>query len=303
MISFARLYRPGVVVSIAGQIISALAIPGVVAPRVTFRCSRSMSSTPDSAAITVFGLSPEQRAAIGKLWAETARAKITIAAGYEGITTSLFVGDARTMQPSMKAGPEYMTVINADDGGDLLADAPIPGALASTAGLTAQQMIDVALRCFELHAATTGDLPIVAHPSVAETIGTASPSATTLFYSSVAVGKARDLLDEAARTLGCRWWIRDSQLYMVRRGVPADKLAIVLQRDHWLDEPSEDGNGMVRLSTFLDPNITPGRQLVLVGRVAPGKPETFRVEAADYTGDTEGGAPHRVDCDLRRLLG
>lgn len=304
MISFPRLYRPACGVTIAGQAITALGLPGVVSPRVAFRVRRTMTPTPDTADVSVYGLSPERRLAIQSLWSELGRAKVLIASGYEGITAQLFAGDARSLRASVRAGADFATICTADDAGDALADTTIT---LSTAGLTVQNMIDLALAALArgtgpVAGGTPGEV-VVAHPSVAATIATATPGSTTLFYSAVSIGKATDLLHEAARILGCRWWIRDSQLFMARRGVPTDGLAILLPRSHWLDEPTEDGKGLVRVSTLLDPNIVPGRQLQLVGRLALADVETFRVETCEYSGDTDSGAPFRVDCEARRLLG
>lgn len=302
MIPFPRLYRPACTVSIAGQSVVALGVPPTVAPRVAFRVRRTLASTPDTAHVSVYGLEETRRAALGAVWHELGRAKVLLASGYDGVVGSLFAGDARELHPTVTIGPELATMVIADDGGDVLADATIPSGLSSTAGITARQMIDVALACFAAKAAETGDTPIAAHPSVDAAVASATPGASTAFYASVSVGKAKDLLDEAARTLGVRWWVRDGLLYMARRGIPTDGLAVALPRAYWLDEPTEDGKGLVRVPTFLDPNIVPGRQIQLLGRVSPFSVEFFRAETCEYAGDTDSGAPFSVSCELRRIV-
>jgi hypothetical protein len=296
VISFARLYKPACGVTIAGFPVTSLGIPGVVDARIAFRVRRSLSSTPDSAQVTVWGLDPTQRLAMQTVWSELGKAKLLIASGYDGVTAQLFAGDVRTLKASVRIGPEWATTVTGDDGGDALADATIT---VSTAGLNAQNMIDLALAALTLADPVS---PIVAHPSVAATIASATPGSTTLFYGSVSVGKAKDLLDEAARTLGARWWIRDGQLFMLRRRAPVPGPAILLPRTHWLDEPSEDGNGLISVSTYLDPNITPGCQIMLVGRTALADREACRVEACEYTGDNDSASPFRCDLEARRLL-
>ena len=299
MITIPRLFRPAVSLIVAGQPVAALNLPGVQAPRVAFRVVRTMTPTPDNGTVTVWGLDQSRRVAMQQIWSELGRATLEIATGYDNVIKRLFLGDVRSLRASVVERPEIMTIASADDGGDAITDATIPSGLSSTAAISAKQMIDLALAVMNA-AATT---PIVASPSVAAALAAVRPEATTLFYTAVSVGKATDLLNEAARTLGVRWWIRDAQLFMVARRAPVDGFAIVLPRTHWLSEPDEDGAGLVRVATFLDPNLVPGRQVVLVGRDVPGVQEPFRIEAAEYSGDTRGGAPFRADLVLRRPLG
>lgn len=306
MITFPRIWRPAVRVILAGQPIEALGIPLVPAPRVAFRVVRTMTSTPDSASVAVYGLDIPRRQAMQTIWSEIGAAQLRVSSGYSGVAINLFAGDVRSLSSKLE-GSDYVTRATADDGGDAITDAAIPPGFTSTAGVAAPKMIEIALACINSPAAYVPPaapplIPITPHPSVAAAIATMTPEASTLFYTSVRVGKARDLLDEAARIIGARWWIRDSQLYMAKRKLPTDGLSIVLPRTHWLSEPAEDAGGTVKVATFLDPNLAPGRQCVLVGRVAPGVPEPYRIEAGEYTGDTESGEPFRADLVLRRII-
>lgn len=309
MITFPRLFKPAVLVTIAGQPVSSVQTMLFAAPRVAFRVTRSMTSTPDTGSVAVYGLAPERRTAMQAIWTELGTAGLTLASGYDGITLRLFSGDVRTLQASVYENAEFVTRATADDAGDALTDAVVPPGLASTAGVSVSEMIQLAIACINAPAAYVPpahppEVPLVAHPSVAAVIANANPAALTLFYTSVSVGKARDLLNEAARILGVRWWIRESLLYMTRRQLPIDGLAVALPRSHWLSEPSEDGLGTIRVSTFLDPNLAPGRQVALVGRIANDTSvEMMRIEAGEYTGDTDSGAPFRADLVLRRLVG
>lgn len=306
MITFPRIFRPAVRVMLAGQPIESLGLPGLPSPRVSFRVARTMTSTPDSASVAIYGLDIPRRQAMQAIWTELGRAELTLGSGYSGVAINLFRGDVRSLS-SMLEGAETVTHATADDAGDAITDAAIPPQYTSTAGTSAPTMISIALECINSPAAYVPPagpplIPITPHPSVAAAIATMNPAALTLFYTSVRIGKARDLLDEAARIVGCRWFIRDSQLYFAKRKLPTDGLAIVLPRTHWLAEPAEDAGGTIKLATFLDPNLAPGRQCVLVGRVAPGVPEPYRIETGEYTGDTHSGSPFRADLVLRRII-
>lgn len=306
MITFPRIFRPAVRVILAGQPVESLGLPLVPSARVSFRVARTMTSTPDSAEVAIYGLDLPRRAAMQAIWTELGAAQLRVSSGYMGVAINLFAGDVRSLSSKLE-GADYVTHATADDGGDAITDAAIPAQFSSTAGVDAPTMITIALACINSPAAYVPPaapplIPITPHPSVAAAIATMNPAALTLFYTSVRIGKARDLLDEAARIIGARWWIRDSQLYMAKRKLPTDGLAIVLPRTHWLSEPAEDAGGMVKVATFLDPNLVPGRQCVLVGRVAPGVPEPYRIEAGEYTGDTHGSEPFRADLVLRRMV-
>lgn len=293
MITFARIYKPSAILTLSGQVITSIAIPGVATLRVQFQIQRTMTPSPDTATATVWGLDPIRATAMRALFAELGRDKLTIASGYDGITSHIFAGDVRSIR-RVQSGGDVGLVVTADDAGDALADATIS---LSTAGLTAQNLIDYAL----LALAAAG-APVVAHPSVAAAVGLATPSSTVSLFSSVHVGKVSDLLTEAARVLGCRWWIRDNQLFMAARGLPTDGMGVFLPRTHWLSEPADDGSGLVRMSTFLDPNIVPGRQVSIQGRLSPLGIEPMRVESAAYTADSEGSSPWSVEVACRRIL-
>lgn len=288
-----RLYKPGAVVTLGGVTITSLAdLPGVrkEGPRLVFVVRRSMTSTPDSASLELHGLSAERRKLMSSQWSLTGSAKLSIQTGYGKTMRHLFTGDVRTLAaPERGRSPVTVT---ADDGGDPITEAPIQ---VSTIGLTASNMVDLALLAF----ATRADLPITKHPSTDAVLASAPTSPS--IYNTVMVGKAAQLLDEAARIVGARWWVRDSLLFMARRGFPTDNVAVRLPRTHWLTEPHEDRNGLVRLSTFLDPRITPGRQLAVEGRTTPVSVEFLRAESCTYSADQGAAVPWSVDLTARRI--
>jgi len=302
MITFPRYFKPSCLITISGFVIDAAiaAALGIPAPRVVFSIRRSMTPTPDTCSLTVYGLAPERAVAMLTLFAEIGRAPMTLAIGYDGITGLAFTGDIRSMRLD-KSQLDHALVMTADDGGDAIADAVLPAALSSTAGASASNQIKLALLVMSTEIAKNGRPPIVEHPSVAAAIAGTSVAASTLVYTSVRVGTARDLLDEAARVLRVRWWLRDGLLFMAARGLPTDPVAVLLPRTHWLDTPSEDAEGLMHVKTFADPNITPGRQLAIQGRLTIGAVELLRVETTDVAGDTEGSTPWSTTCVCRRL--
>ncbi len=305
MITFPRIYKPCCTVVLAGQTVQHLALPQVATPqgpRITFSVERTMTSTPDTAKVAIYGLAPERRTAMAAVFHELGQSEIVLSVGYDGITVPLFRGDVRRMKANERVDADYAVLVEADEAGDALATVTVR---SSTLGLTASQMIDVALLALAQGGAVAGagvrPQIVVKHPSVDAALATA-PSAAVV-YTSVSISKATDFLDEAARIAQARWFIRDGQLFFAKRRIPTDGLAVRLPRTHWLSEPSEDGRALMHLETFCDPNIAPGRLIALEGRTAPGVLEYFRAEACSYAGDTEASTPWSVSVVLRRTEG
>jgi hypothetical protein len=289
-----RLYKPGLRLELAGvQITHARTLPPVqLAPDVRFRVSKSLASTPDSCEVEIDGLGPDTRARIGTLWNSTGAARLVLDVGYDGSLSRLFAGDVRELRIPYRSGT---VVAVADDAGDAISEAAFS---LSTIGCTTSQLVDLALLALAQYA--TPPQIIGRHPSVAAVLAEAPTAA--LIYTAVHVGKAADLLDEAARILGCRWWIRDGLLYMARRNQPTDRLAVLLPRSHWLAEPAEDKDGGMRVETLLDPLCQPGRQITLEGRTTPWSLEPLVVRAGEYAGDTAAGhAPWAAGLTCRRV--
>jgi hypothetical protein len=296
-----RLFRPGAVVRCAGQAV--FSVPPLLGLRVAFSVRRTIKPDPDTATVRIWGMDPARALAMQALHNELGSSTLSIDAGYEGAITRLFSGDVRRQPTLARDGGDLVLAAEADDAGEAINDVTITG--VSGYGLSAQNMIDAALETMNaFYAVRTPPVPpIVAHPSVAAVIAAANPAATAATFSLVTVGKASDLLTEAARILGCRWFIRDSQFFLAARKLPTDTLAVELPRTHWLSEPTEDGD-LVRVTTLFDTMLAPGRQVALVGRKVFEQPwpsvEIFRAESCDYSGDTEGG-PWSIACELRRF--
>lgn len=292
-----RLFRPGAVVRCAGQTL--YSVPPLLGLRVAFSVRRTMKSDPDVASVRIWGLAPERALAMQTLHNELGSSTLAIDAGYEGAITRVFSGDVKRQPTVARDGSDFVLAAEADDAGEAINEVTLSGVTGY--GLSAQNMIDAAIETMNAYYAVRVPPvpPIVQHPSVAAVIAASNPLATAATFSLVHVGKASDLLNEAARILGCRWWIRDSQFFLGARKLPTDGQAVYLPRTHWLSEPTEDGD-LVRLTTLFDTMLVPGRQVALVGRKIPFILEYFRAESCDYSGDTEGG-PWSIACELRRI--
>lgn len=306
MITFPRYYRPSAIVTIGPPgVLTVTDInappPAPRGPRITFRIKRSLMSTPDECDCSIFNLDPIREKALVSAFQEVGRAPCSVAAGYGVITPIVFRGDLRTMDGHRRDGPDYALVFSADDGGDWMSELTTS---ISTVQWTVQNMVD-----YVVAAVTAGDpsrriapYPLALHPSVGIAIAASPFSGTQV--SGVHIGKVKELIDEAARLCNARWWIADNLLYFATRKIPVDGLSIVLRRPQWMQEPSDDGKGVVRHVVMFDPNIQPGRQVTLVDDLfrRSSSPEPFRCEVAEHVGDTRGG-PWTTSMVLRRITG
>jgi hypothetical protein len=296
-----RLFDPAVRVRLAGVDVTSSsrhwsgARTGLA---VAFNVTKTMTSSPDSATVRIEGLGPDKRGVMRSIWSELGAATLEIWAGWDGAPTiQIFSGDVRDLVvPSRGDAPVTAT---ADDGGDAIAEALVS---CSSLGLTAENMIDLALAAVERHELQhhpDRPRPIAKHPSVGAAV--ASSIAAPQLFRVVSVSKAAELLDEAARILGVRWWLREGLLYMAARGAPTDPVAVALPRTHWLDEPAEDKDGLLRIPALFSPLLVPGRQVTIQGRSTPWSSEPYRCEAVDHAGDWGSDEPWSSALVARRV--
>ncbi len=289
MITASRLFKPAAIVTLSGQKVVNINGDGL---RLAFEVRRTLTSSPDIAKASIYNLSQIRRAAMQSAFDETGLSILEVSAGYDRVPIRIFRGNVRRLLASTRNGPDMITIAEADDGGDALSDVTLAGttgALSST-GMNADTMITVALAA--LANATPVPQLITRHASVGVALASVLPVATVSLFTTVSVGSVRELIDQAARVLGVRWWLRDGELFMARRNQPTDALAVDLPRSHWLSELNQDGSGLARLSAFMDPNVVPGRLILL-------EKKPYRCEATTQRGDMRGG-PWSVAMVLRR---
>mgnify|MGYP007022319198 CR=1 FL=1 len=279
---FPRYFNPFAIFTLGGVLVQFANGRGL-----NVRCTieRTLEPEPDRCDLAIEGLDPIKARTIGAVFRELPTSPtniVQVQLGYDAIPQNAFVGRMESYPDSTRKGPTFWTYATAGDGADAYdTDKLVPA--VSTAGLTAENMIDVALAV----------LPTIQRsPTVSAVIAGAAPLAQGPFSAS-GVRTATDLLDEAARLLRCRWFIRDSLLHLVRNGLPTPEPAIIIAPDQPgprfpgvpLVEPvAFGGGGLMQCVTFLDPGIVPGRQVSYQG----GR---FRVEHVVHSLETRSPAP------------
>lgn len=280
----AQYYQPGFTAQIDTAVMVA---PSSEAYQAKFTVSRSIETGPDTASVSIYGLAPARRAQMALQWQSLGRSLMTIAAGYGGIMTPLFGGDVRSIRANQRSGADRIVTVTADDAGDAITEAPMH---LHTGGSTARQLIQAALLAW-----TQYGTPIVAHASVEQVLATKAAQSTIDMFGSY-IGKARDLVDEAARRLGARWWIRNGQLFMALGALPIPGLAVV---PFAMSEPVREGQD-IELQAFFDPLIMPGVAVQITDLTGVFQ---ARVQECTHNGNLRGGSPWTTQIRARLIGG
>lgn len=263
LVPIARYYNPSIEVSMVG--ISSLFTNGE-GLTMSFEVERTLTSTPDTCKVSICGLDPVRAQAMGALFLATGTSKISVRFGYDGILGGLFVGDVRDFVSQRRAGDDVWTDATADDGGQSYSDAVIRPPQSNVAQ-TAEQTIRIAAAYMELIVSPQAEAVIAATEP-----GPAGP------YTSVFSGKASELMDAVCRRINCRWWIRDTQLFLTRLGAPdSTRPAVLVFPQVLVGDVSTGGSGEIALPMFCDPNVVPGGQVSYLGT-------RFRVERVVHSG-------------------
>lgn len=116
--------------------------------------------------------------------------------------------------------------------------------------------------------------------------------ATKVENGWVGVGRPPDRLTDIIDQFGLQWWVRDGQLYFVGQGATLNDFSIQLREGRdILDFQEFRGRDDVRFRALLNPDIVPGRGIILQD-LEGNRLEEFghRVDRATYRGDTHGQA-------------
>lgn len=236
-----------------------------------FKVTRSVRREPNLAEIRIWNLSPETRAAIDR------DQIVVLRAGYEDPPT-LFRGEIRDVRTERDGQADFVTVVQARDGGRAYNDARMSRAYAP--GTPALRVLRDAVAALEIGEGNLADF------ASAYALRTGSDGFADGY---VAAGPARRVLDALARGAGLRWSVQNGALQLMEQGRPLQRRAVVLAADSGLVESPTWNEGRrrrtVTAKSLIQPGIEPGRIVVLESALITGD---FEVRAIEYVGDTRG---------------
>lgn len=261
--------------------------------RVKFAITRTDTDEPDRADVLVTNASLDTIKKAESAWRLTNTdpfspvfgraipANLKIFAGYRdlglsGLDELLFTGDLVDTANAPRVGStETGLLMKAGDGLDGLQNGFMQ---QSFSGVTLDKIMKAAALAMGLTFAAD------AEKSIGAALVEADVKSTP--HGFMAEGRASSVMTDMADTVGLKWWVQDNQLQMVQKFKPYSDFALSLSAQTGLiDSPVFKANGDVEFQALLDPRLKPGRQLQIEG--APAK--TYRLDAAQYRGDTGGG--------------
>ncbi len=235
----------------------------------TFRVHKSLKPEPNTAELTVFNLNPAHRSALEQL----KTASVLIEAGYEGGTSTLFLGDLRTAI-SVDEGPDIVTKLSSGDGEKATKTARVKVSMKK--GVANPQKV------LETIAKSLG----VGSGNLKQALGQLGGLANCFSEGAVLSGSSFREMNSVCKSLGLSWSIQNGKLQILTLRKALDGQAIKLSKDTgMIGSPTVDNDGVLTCCMLLAPDVFPGRKLVLDGRRLKGQ---YRIESCDYSGDTHG---------------
>jgi hypothetical protein len=239
--------------------------------RVSFKVKKSLRRNPNKAEIKIYNLSPTMRAQLE----QSVNVPCKLEIGYKGSPLStIFLGDLRTPRTE-RDNVNLVTTITNGDGERRSRSARVnqsfpPG---TQVGAVLQHIVGA------LGIDPGNTAPLFANARLG--------SGMQLFAEgTTAYGNAHDELDRLVRSAGLEVSVQDGVLQAMPRGQALPSSAVVLNADSGLlGYPSISNEGVVKFKALLVPDIVPGRNVTIQTQLLNG---TYRVETADYVGDTGG---------------
>lgn len=242
-----------------------------------FHVTKSLKAQPNQAEIKVRNLAPSTR----KLLEEPKTLPCQLDVGYvdEPLHT-VFLGTVRTAR-SAKEGTEIITTIATGDDGHIAArpsvTVPSKASPAELLDLVAKQM-----------GVGVGNL--------SEVLGSVTGGGAV--SSTVISGRGPEMLTQAARSMGLEWSVQNGALQFLPRGKAVAGDVVLLSstgksgNTGLVGSPSVDNKGVLSARCLIQPDLEPGRVVVIEGKAIRG---AYRLEEVVYSGDTRGGDWY---CDL-----
>lgn len=251
--------------------------PGRAALAFGFSVQKTLKPQPNKAEITIRNLNPDHRMQLEKL----GEVPVKIEAGYgeEGEAASmLFLGNLRSAH-TLREGPDLVTSIGSGDGE---AKARSSRVSVSVAKNTPTESV------FRQVALSVGVSP--GNLDQAASLIASKFGAGGLFPSGGAIfGNAHRELAALCRSADLDYTIHEGKLLFVERGKTLAGTAILLggaANGGLVGEPSVDSKGVLSCKMMMQPDVYPGRAIVLQGARVKGQ---FRIEETSHAGDTMGG--------------
>jgi hypothetical protein len=248
---------------------------------IAFNIVRNLKKEPNTADITVFNLSPVNRAQLETLKG----AQVELQAGYGGDNGVIFKGD--TEINNQHTFPDWLSIFEADDGGKSTRNDRIN--LSLPPGTTLQTAITVIATSMRVGAGNS---------IAAALLGTLSEGGKEFLNGITISGSAAKQMTRLIKSSGLEWSVQNDAIQILLQGLPLPVTAVVLNEDTGLvGVPTVGNEGEVAFRSLLNKDIVPGAAIALQSESLKG---IFRADKCTYTG-VSLGQPWYVDVEGKTL--
>jgi hypothetical protein len=250
---------------------------------ITFKVTRTLRATAGTCDLKVYGLTAAHRHEAQS----TRRALVRVSAGHVATGTPLlFQGNVHTAATE-REGPDWISHLVAGDGIYAVAQARAARSFGPDA-----RVEEVARYLAGAMGVGLGNVLPALRTARLDRLGDTFPQGTT------AHGYAATELTSLLAASGLTWSIQGGVLQVLPRGQALQRQAVRLSGDTGLvGSPALGQHGVVKVKALLQPDLVPGQLVQVDSLVLAG---TYRVEKAEYTGDTRGNDWYAA-LDVRRV--
>lgn len=235
---------------------------------IIFEVKRDLGSKPNGAVVKVHNLSPSSRAYM----TSQPHLPLIVEAGYQDHLAQIYSGITRHVLSQID-GPTVTTTITSGDGEVQYQAARM---YASIPAFTSQA--DVLSRLVSALGVRPGNLDLVR----ARLVG--RPPIHTV--DTAIVGNVSDELDRFTEAAGLEWSVQSGAMQILDSGGALEPTTILLSAATGLVEsPSVDSKGILEARCLLNPDIRPGKIVVLDSMSAKGG---YRITHVEHVGETNG---------------
>lgn len=261
--------------------------------RMGFDITRSTSKTPNTAEVTIYNLSPSQRAAL-----QAKGQNLVVEAGYGVKAGTIFAGTIRTAT-STHDGPDWITKLKSADG-----ELPYRSKRCVESFKAGTPISAVVKRICDV-------IGIPAQTALAKIDAAQYRQGAVQFLNGTTVdGPAQQALDSMMQMAGLEWSIQDGALQVLTIGAALDGDAVLLsgtdKQTGLIGSPevaekaqaagataaagtdqsaskSKAPRHIIKVNSLLNPRIRPGTKLKLESSLLQGY---YRVDLVKHIGDT-----------------
>lgn len=243
--------------------------------------TRTTSPEPDQGELRIANLSATTRKLLQEQKTNLPRFRGSFYQGWQKQLSLIFNADIYDIIPDDRSQPETTwTIMKLGDGIEGYRDGTISGSFGDVDVDTLVTLI-------------AGGMEIAVGKDAEGVLQTALPSSRLTRFKNgiVAMGSARDLMNELMGLLKLRWTVQNGELVLFPEGQPlAGVPAIVLSPLSGLLTATPARDGSIICEALSIPECTPGRQLLVQDDL--GKPvaeASYRIEQVVFTGNTQTG--------------